>query len=148
MPRLAFRVFALLLFLCASSAARAQQAFDVDQGRPFDSAQARPETSGDAPAHISVIDGAVVLERDGRTESTPTSMPLLAGDRVRSQNGRAEIVFGDGSTLYLDTDTLVDFQSDEVIRLLEGRIRLNIVGPPRRVDYLSLIHISEPTRPY
>ena len=135
MPRLAFRVFALLLFLCASSAARAQQPFDVDQGRPFDSAQARPETSGDAPAHISVIDGAVVLERDGRTESTPTSMPLLAGDRVRSQNGRAEIVFGDGSTLYLDTDTLVDFQSDEVIRLLEGRIRLNIVGPPRRVDY-------------
>ena len=55
-------------------------------------------------------------------------MPLLAGDRVRTQNGRVEILFADGSTLHLDTNTPVDFQSDEVIRLLDGRVRLNIVG--------------------
>ncbi len=41
-------------------------------------------------------------------------MPLLAGDRVRTQNGRVEILFADGSTLHLDANTLVDFQSDEV----------------------------------
>ena len=55
-------------------------------------------------------------------------MPLLAGDRIRTQNGRVEILFNDGSTLHLDTNTLVDFQSDEVIRLLDGRVRLNILG--------------------
>ena len=62
-------------------------------------------------------------------------MPLLAGDRVRTQNGRVEILFGDGSTLHLDTDTTVDFQSDELVRLLDGRVRLSIPGPDRQVSY-------------
>lgn len=120
MPRLALWVLVLLVSLCAPTVARAQE---------------QASAAADAPAHISVVDGAAVLERDGRTESAPTSMPLLAGDRVRTQNGRVEILFADGSTLHLDTSSLVDFQSDDVIRLLEGRVRLNIVGPPRRVDY-------------
>lgn len=93
------------------------------------------EPAVDAPAHISVVDGAVVLERDGRAETAPASMPLLAGDRVRTDNGRVEILFDDGSTLHLDTNTTVDFQSDEVVRLLDGRIRLNIAGASRSVSY-------------
>jgi hypothetical protein len=87
------------------------------------------------PAHMSVAEGAVILERDGKTESSPASMPLLAGDRVRTQSGRAEILFADSSTLHLDAGTVVDFQSDEVIRLLDGRVRVNIPGPNRRVGY-------------
>ena len=59
----------------------------------------------DPPAHISFVDGAAVLERDGRSETAPASMPLLAGDRVRTQDGRVEILFADGSTLHLDADT-------------------------------------------
>jgi hypothetical protein len=94
-----------------------------------------PEAAADAPAHISFVDGSAILERDGSTETAPSSMPLLAGDRVRTQNGRVEVLFADGSTLHLDTNTRVDFQSDAVIRLLDGRIRLNIVGPTRRVEY-------------
>src|SRR5262245_8761328 len=93
------------------------------------------EIATDTPAHISLVDGAAVLERDGQTESAPASMPLLAGDRVRTQNGRVEILYADGSALYLDTNTRVDFQSDAVIRLLDGRVRLNVVGPRRQVDY-------------
>ena len=92
----------------------------------------------ESPAHISVVDGAALLERDGRSESAPASMPLLAGDRVRTQNGRVEILFNDGSTLHLDTNSTVDFQSDEVSRLLDGRIRLNIVssgGANRSMTY-------------
>ena len=42
--------------------------------------------------------------------------------------GRVEILFADGSALHADHDTVVDLQSDEVIRLLEGRMRLNITG--------------------
>ena len=30
-------------------------------------------------------------------------MPLLAGDRVRTENGRVEVLFADGSTLHLDS---------------------------------------------
>ena len=117
MSRLAPLVFATMLCWALPLPARAQEA------------------ASDSPAHISVVDGAAVLERDGRTETAPISMPLLAGDRVRTQNGRVEILYADGSALHLDVNTVVDFQSDEVVRLLDGRVRLNIGGPRRRIDY-------------
>jgi hypothetical protein len=88
-----------------------------------------------APAHIAVVDGVATLEREGRPDTAPTSMPLLSGDRLRTADGRVEVMFGDGSALHLDTNTIVDFQSDEVIRLLEGRVRITIPGPPRQVSY-------------
>jgi hypothetical protein len=93
------------------------------------------ETTGRAPAHVALVEGTAVLERDGVADSSPGSMPVLAGDRLRTRAGRVEVLYTDGSTLHLDDRTVVDFQSDEVIRLLEGRIRLNIVGPTRQVGY-------------
>ena len=89
----------------------------------------------DPPAHISVVDGAAILERDGRTDTDLASMPLLAGDRLRTQGGRVEVLFADGSALHLDANTVVDFQSDEVVRLLEGRVRLSVAGPARDLSY-------------
>ncbi|HSC28017.1 MAG TPA: DUF6600 domain-containing protein, partial [Vicinamibacterales bacterium] len=103
-------------------------------GWPASDAAAQTQTL-EAPAHISLVDGAAVLERDGRAETAPTSMPLLAGDRIRTETGRVEVLYADGSTLHLDARTVVDFQSDEVIRLLEGRLRLSIPGPSRQVAY-------------
>ena len=93
------------------------------------------EVAREAPAHIALVEGAVVLERDGQVDRAPSSMPLLAGDRVRTQIGRSEILFADNSTLHLDNNTVVDFQSDDVIRLLEGRVRINIAGPARDLTY-------------
>ncbi|MBW8713999.1 MAG: FecR domain-containing protein, partial [Acidobacteria bacterium] len=89
----------------------------------------------DPPAHVSFVDGTAVLERDGQRDSSPLNMPLLAGDRLRTENGRVEILFADNSTLHLDTNTTIDFQSDELVRLLAGRIRLAIPGPDRDVSY-------------
>ena len=118
MPRLALVAPLLVSCVCAAVPVRAQ------------------DVANESPAHISFVDGAALLERDGRSESAPASMPLLAGDRVRTQNGRVEILFTEGSTLHLDANSVVDFQSDEVIRLLDGRVRLNIVGgADRRVAY-------------
>src|SRR5688500_7407403 len=96
---------------------------------------AQDARASEAPAHISFVDGSATLERDGQIDSSPASMPLLAGDRIRTQGGRVEVLFGDGSTLYLDANSTLDFQSDAVVRLLDGRIRLAIAGPPRAVDY-------------
>ena len=94
------------------------------------------EPGADAtPAHISFVDGDVVLERDGRPDTAPASMPLLAGDRVRTQTGRVEILFADGTALYADNQTVIDFQSDELIRLLEGRMRVSIPGRRRDLNY-------------
>ena len=47
-------------------------------------------------------------------------MPLLAGDRLRTADGRVEILFADGSTLHLDMRSTIDVQSDDLVRLLGG----------------------------
>jgi Family of unknown function (DUF6600)/FecR protein len=101
-----------------------------------------------APAHISVIDGAASLERDGRVDESPQNIPLLAGDRLRTRDGRVEILFGDGSVLDVDQFTRVDLQSDALLRLLEGRVRLTVArGAPvqYRIDTPSgWVRIAEP----
>lgn len=106
-----------------------------------------PDTQ--APAHVAFVDGAVVLERDGQIDNEPGNMPLLAGDRLRTRGGRVEVLFADGSTLHLDHNSTVDLQSDDLIRLVEGRIRLTIPGPARDVAYRidgpnGWAHITEP----
>ncbi len=104
--------------------------------RPLDAQELpAPATAAPAPAHIAFVDGVAILERDGGTDNAPTSMPLLAGDRVRTRAGRVEILFADGATLHLDHNTVIDLQSDELVRLVEGRIRLAIPGPQRAVGY-------------
>jgi FecR protein len=87
------------------------------------------------PAHVSLVDGTAFIERDGTIDSSPANMPLLAGDRVRTETGRVEILFADGSTLHLDNFTKLDFQSDEIVRILDGRVRLTISGRGGDVGY-------------
>jgi hypothetical protein len=101
----------------------------------FGQASAPAQAATDPPAHISVVDGTALLERDGRTDTEVLSMPLLAGDRVRTQAGRVEVLFNDGSALHLDEQTMVDFQSDEVVRLLSGRVRLSVSAASREIAY-------------
>src|SRR3954447_11198497 len=101
----------------------------------FATAAAAQDVSSEPPAHVSYVDGDAVLERDGQPDASPENMPILAGDRVRTDAGRVEIIFADGSTLDLDAHTIVDFQSDELMRLLDGRVRLSIPGPDRQVNY-------------
>jgi uncharacterized protein DUF6600/FecR-like protein len=109
---------------------------------------AQDATPQSPPAHVSFVEGTAVLERDGRTDTSPTSMPVLAGDRVRTQAGRVEILYADGSALHLDQQSVVDFQSDEIVRLLDGRMRLNIAGRQEvsyRVDApAAWVEIAEP----
>jgi hypothetical protein len=88
-----------------------------------------------APAHVAFVDGTAALEREGRTETSALNMPLLSGDRLRTADGRVEVLFDDGSALHLDERTTIDVQSDDLLRLIDGRIRLNLAGPSRQVDY-------------
>ena len=46
-----------------------------------------------APAHLAYIEGEVSLEREGQTEAATSSLPLIPGDRLRTTQGRAEILF-------------------------------------------------------
>jgi ferric-dicitrate binding protein FerR (iron transport regulator) len=118
LPRLALTL-ALVAFVCPR-AVFAQ------------TSQPEPES---APAHVAYVQGAVILERDGRPENAPLNMPLLSGDRLKTVDGRVEVLFADGSALHLDAQTTVDIQSDDLVRLIDGRVRLNIAGPARGLAY-------------
>ena len=64
-PLRAFRLLHLGLYLLAFAAPVLAQNVPVSDAQP--------------PAHVSFVDGAVILERDGGTDDSPSSMPLLAG---------------------------------------------------------------------
>src|SRR5262245_29333935 len=80
----------------------------------------------DAPAYVAVVDGGATIERDGRVENAPLNMPLLAGDRLRTTDGRVEVRFSDGGRLHLDVNTSLDVLSDDLVRLGDGRLRLSV----------------------
>src|SRR5262245_64690914 len=74
------------------------------------------------PPHLSVVDGQVFLDRESGREAAEENSPLVVGDRVRAETGRAEVLLGDGSALHLDERTSVDINGANVVRLIEGRL--------------------------
>src|SRR3954471_18455831 len=115
LPRSAL-TFLLALFLCPASAlAQSMPVSERDSDgvapagvapagvAPAGVAPAGVAPAGVAPAHVSFVEGTVVLERDGKPEGSPLNMPLLSGDRLKTQDGRVEVLFADGSALHLDS---------------------------------------------
>ena len=91
--------------------------------------------SDDIPAHLATVDGAATLERDGRVERAQENVPLLAGDRLRTDRGRLQVLFADGSSLDLDEFSTIDLLDDALVRLQGGRVRLAIVRSADSLDY-------------
>jgi uncharacterized protein DUF6600/FecR-like protein len=105
---------------------------------PYEPTAAPPDSTDwvqDVPAHIAVVDGTATLDRDGRSEKAEENTVLLAGDRLRTERGRVEVLFADGSALDLDQNTRIDLLSDSLVRLLSGRIRLTIARSTSSIDY-------------
>jgi hypothetical protein len=97
-----------------------------------------PEPSGPPPAHLSVIEGQAYVEREGRSDPAVANLPLLDGDRLRTADGRLEVILPDGSLLHVDRDTAVDVMAADLLRLLHGRVYIIARGarePQRAVRY-------------
>jgi hypothetical protein len=94
--------------------------------RPAGAQSSNQITQPSPPAYVAVVDGVAFIERDSRVETSPLNMPLVSGDRLRTTEGRMEIRFADGSALDLDARTIVDLQSDTLLRLMDGRIRVTV----------------------
>ncbi len=112
---------------------------------------AQPTSPSAAPPVIAFAEGTVWLEHATRTEPAAPNQPLLAGDRLRTDAGRLEIVFPDGSTLHLDHFTTVDVLSNILVRLWDGQILLTAAdvgsagAPPYRIDApAGSVHIVTP----
>lgn len=80
------------------------------------------------PAHVAFAEGYVVLEREGELYDDVYGVPFLPGDMLRSQGGRAEVLFPDGSILHLDDRSTVELLDDTLLRLTEGRLLLVVTG--------------------
>jgi hypothetical protein len=91
-------------------------------------ASAQDVSSQPAPAFVSVIEGAATLIRDGRAEAASSNLPLLEGDRLKTETGRLEVFMPDGSLLHLDQNTTVDLLSGSLVRLTSGRTIFIVSG--------------------
>jgi hypothetical protein len=79
-------------------------------------------------AHVSHVDGTATLDREAQTEPLTAGIPLLPGDRLRTEAGRVEVLFADGSALHLDESTTADVLATDLVRLLDGRVFLLAAG--------------------
>ncbi len=103
----------------------------VGAGRP---AIAQPPSDDYAtPAHVSVVQGAAVIERNGQAEALTENLPLLEGDRLRTESGRLEAILPDGSVVALDRNSTLDLLAGGLMRLLDGRM-VFVVSPPLEGD--------------
>jgi hypothetical protein len=78
------------------------------------------------PAYVAITEGVAMIEHAGVIETSPLNMPIVSGDRLRTTEGRMEVRFADSSALDLDARTVVDTQSDSLLRLIDGRIRITL----------------------
>ena len=94
--------------------------------------------AGPPPAHLSLIEGRVFIDREGRSDAAVANLPLLDGDRVRTLDGRVEVILPDGSLLHVDRDSTIDVMAADLLRLLGGRVYVIARGagdPQRAVRY-------------
>jgi hypothetical protein len=118
-------LWVLSLLILPASAGFAQQ----DPAQP---------PSGPPPAHLSVIEGEAYIDRDGRSDPAIANLPLLDGDRLRTAEGRLEVILPDGSLLHVDRGTTVDVLAADLLRLRHGRVYVIGRGardPQRAVRY-------------
>ncbi|MGE5357397.1 MAG: DUF6600 domain-containing protein [Bacteroidales bacterium] len=94
---------------------------------PAQENQALPRTFP-APPVITLVDGSGQLVRQGQAQAAAANMPLIAGDRLITGEGRVAVRFPDGSWLHLDNRTSVDFLSLSLVRLLDGRVIFGVAG--------------------
>jgi hypothetical protein len=92
------------------------------------------------PGYLVSVDGAGVLERSNTSGDAIAGMPLLVGDRLRSEGGQLEIKWAERSTLQLARYTELDVLSTHMLRLPRGKLTLLLVTAPGQSahDQLSI----------
>lgn len=89
---------------------------------------AQAQDAFDAPPHLSMVQGGVTLDREDATEPATIGVPIVPGDRVRTERGRAELIFPDGSALDLDEFSTIELEAPTLLRMTSGRLLLFAAG--------------------
>jgi hypothetical protein len=128
------RFVALMALLLPALTSAQQPAYDPVAYDAPSSTVPQP-WSDTIPGHLAIVDGAAWLERDGDVERAEENVALLAGDRIRTADGRVEVLFADGSVLDIDRGTTVALLSDSLLGLERGQVRLTLARATSNVDY-------------
>ena len=86
-----------LLLLPASAVGQDDQGQAPQPGIQAPGAQPQPEGETRAPAYIAAVDGLARLDREGQSEAAERGVPLVPGDRLRTEGGRVELAFPNGT---------------------------------------------------
>jgi hypothetical protein len=97
-------------------------------------------TAAPPPANLAYVEGGVDLIHEGAADRAVAGTLLSDGDLVRTLNGRAEIVFADGTLLHLDYDTELELLSPVRLRLSGGRVSLRV--SPSATPYVIDTHAA------
>jgi hypothetical protein len=114
-------------------------------------AQTLPPGAAEAPpGHLGSVEGEVVLERSNQSEDLVSGMPLLVGDRIRADSGKAEVMWGEGLLIKVARYTDLDVLSKSMLRVTRGRVSVTIPNLPGMVvsDQLSIDAPSASVRFY
>jgi hypothetical protein len=90
------------------------------------------------PAYLAVVEGTATLERDGEVQPAVRDMPFVSGDRLRTEAGRVEIDFPDGTAIEVDAYSEVEALSPTRVRLLAGTMD-HLPGRAVRTDSASYL---------
>jgi hypothetical protein len=82
------------------------------------------------PGYLLGVEGAAVLEREGTVGDAIPGMPLLIGDRLRSEGGRLELKWAERSELQLSRYTDLDVLARGMVRVPRGRVVIRLVVAP------------------
>jgi hypothetical protein len=80
------------------------------------------DAAGPPPAHISFVEGTALAGHDGEWETAVVNLPLGDGDRVRTTEGRAQVVLPDGTAIDIDPYSEIVFLTASRIRVAAGSI--------------------------
>jgi Family of unknown function (DUF6600) len=102
------------------------------------------------PAYIAVVEGVAMLERNGESEPAVRDMPFVEGDRLRTENGRVEIEFPDGTAIEVGPYSLVEAMTPTRVRLLAGtmeHLQRASAGAPQQLA-VSASYLPQDLRGY
>jgi hypothetical protein len=90
-------------------------------------AQPAPVTAAPPPpANLAYVEGTVDVVHDGVVERADPPALLIDGDIVRTGDGRAEVIFADGTLLHLDRDANLEVLAPDRVRLVGGRVIVRV----------------------
>jgi len=100
--------------------------------------QPQPEGETRAPAYIAFVDGLARLDREGQSEAAERGVPMVPGDRLRTEGGRVELAFPNGTQVYLDRYTEVELGDPLGLRLARGRLYVRVSSTIDATDPITI----------